>query len=156
MATETQIQQLEAWLAPILSDYPNLFLVSIKIKPTNNFKIFIDGDTGFPIDLCVQINRKLYKVIEESATYPEGDFSLEISSPGVTEPLKLHRQYIKNIGRSVTVLFTDTTEKTGILLAVTEADILLEHTEGKGKKAITQQLLIPFQNIKSTTVQLQF
>ncbi len=156
MATETQIQQLEAWLAPILSDYPNLFLVYIKIKPTNNFKIFIDGDTGFPIDLCVQINRKLYKVIEESATYPEGDFSLEISSPGVTEPLKLHRQYVKNVGRSVTVLFTDTTEKTGILLAVTEADILLEHTEGKGKKAITQQLLIPFQNIKSTTVQLQF
>jgi ribosome maturation factor RimP len=42
------------------------------------------------------------------------------------------------------------------LIAVTEADILIETIEGKGKKMFTQQLLIPFNNIKTTTVQIKF
>jgi ribosome maturation factor RimP len=88
--------------------------------------------------------------------YPEGEFSLEVSSPGIDEPLKLHRQYKKNIGRFIEVLFLDGTKKEGKLLEVAEADIIVEHTEGKGKKAVTQQLVIPFNHIKSTTVQIKF
>jgi len=95
-------------------------------------------------------------MIEESNLYPDGDFSLEVSSPGLDEPLKMHRQYVKNIGRTVEVLFEDGSKKEGKLITVTDADILLEHTEGKGKKAITQQLVIPFNHIKSTTVQIKF
>jgi ribosome maturation factor RimP len=68
----------------------------------------------------------------------------------------LHRQYVKNIGRTVEVVFKDDTVKTGTLLAVTDNDILLEQTIGKGKKATTQQVLIPFNNIKTTTVQIKF
>jgi ribosome maturation factor RimP len=41
-------------------------------------------------------------------------------------------------------------------MAVTAEDILIQTTEGKGKKAVTQQLLVPFNNIKSTTVQIKF
>jgi len=110
----------------------------------------------FPIDMCVRINRKLYKLIEENAFYPEGDFSLEVSSPGITEPLKLHRQYTKNIGRDVEVVFSDLSIKEGKLIAVAEADIVIEQTEGKGKKAVTQQFVIPISNIKSITVQIKF
>jgi ribosome maturation factor RimP len=95
-------------------------------------------------------------MIEELGIYPEGEFSLEVSSPGLDEPLQLHRQYVKNIGREIEVLFTDDTRKEGKLLEVAESDIIIEHTEGKGKKAITQQLVIPFTNIKSTTVQIKF
>jgi ribosome maturation factor RimP len=54
------------------------------------------------------------------------------------------------------VIFTDDTRKEGKLLEVAEADIMIEHTEGKGKKAVTQQVVIPFINIKSTTVQIKF
>jgi ribosome maturation factor RimP len=68
----------------------------------------------------------------------------------------LHLQYVKNIGRTVKVDFKDDTVKTGTLLAVTDNDILLEQTIGKGKKATTQQVLIPFNNIKTTTVQIKF
>ena len=70
-------------------------------------------------------------MIEEAAIYPEGDFSLEVSSPGITEPLKLQRQYTKNIGRDVEIVFKDGTTKEGTLLEVAEADIILEHKEGK-------------------------
>jgi ribosome maturation factor RimP len=79
-----------------------------------------------------------------------------VSSPGVDEPLKLHRQYKKNIGRFVEVVFNDDTKKEGKLLEVADSDIIIEHTEGKGKKAVTQQLVIPIGNIKTTTVQIKF
>jgi ribosome maturation factor RimP len=156
MLNETEIQRVEQLVNQVLAEETAYFLVSIRIKPTHNLKVFLDGDNGITIEKCVQVNRKLYKLIEETGMYPEGEFSLEVSSPGVDEPLKMHRQYTRNIGRDVEVLFTDDTRKEGKLIAVTEADILLEHTEGKGKKAVTQQLVIPFTNIKSTTVQIKF
>jgi ribosome maturation factor RimP len=156
MSNEAAIQQIERLTGQVLADEPEYFLVSLRIKPTNNIKLFLDGDQGITIEKCVQVNRKLYKLIEESGMYPAGDFSLEVSSPGVDEPLKMHRQYIENTGRDIEVVFTDDTQKEGKLIAVTDADILLEHTEGKGKKAVTQQLVIPFSNIKSTTVQVKF
>ncbi len=155
MAADT-LQQIQSWLEEILTEFPELFLVSLKIKPTNNIKVFIDGDNGFSIDSCKRINRKLYKTIEEALIYPEGDFSLEVSSPGVTEPLKLHRQYTKNIGRDIEIIFKDDTSKIGTLLTVAEDDIIIEQTEGKGKKAVVQQVVIPFANIKSAIVQIKF
>ncbi len=156
IAVEILKQIEEGWLREILSEYSDLFLVDVEIRPTNNIKVFIDGDTGFSIDACTRINRKLYKAIEEAAVYPEGNFSLEVSSPGITEPLKLYRQYNKNIGREVEVIFKDDSIKVGILTAVAESDIVLEYMEGKGKKTVVQTLVIPFDNIKTTTVQIKF
>ena len=135
---------------------PEYFRVQVKIKPTNNVKVFLEGDNGISIEKCVQFNRSLYKKLEESGILPPDNFSLEVSSPGVDEPLRLHRQYNRNLGRNVEVVFNDGSIKNGNLLQVAEADIIIEHTEGKGKKAVTQQLVIPFINIKTTTVQIQF
>jgi len=143
-------------LEQLLKEEPNYFCVQIKVKPTNNIKIFLDGDQGLPIEKCTFINRKLYRIMEEAAWFPEGDFSLEVSSPGIDEPLLLNRQYVKNIGRKVEVTLIDESLKEGVLKTVTEKDILLEWTEGKGKKAVVQELLIPFEQIKTTIVQIQF
>ncbi|WP_298390067.1 ribosome maturation factor [Hydrotalea sp.] len=156
MSTQTQIEQITGIINVLLATEPAFFCVAVNIKPTQNIKIFLDGDEGLPIEKCVYFNRKLYQHISGAGIFPEGEFSLEVSSPGVSEPLKLHRQYVKNIGRNVEVVFTDNTIKEGVLLAVTEQDILIEQTTGKGKKAITQQILIPFTNIKTTTVQIKF
>ena len=156
MANETIIAEVEGMLNDLLAAQPEDFLVSIKVKPINNIKIFIDSDDGMSIEKCVRYNRKLYAQIEEKALFPEGNFSLEISSPGVDEPLKTHRQFVKNVGRKVLVTFNDDTEKEGKLLEVTETDILLEQMTGKGKKAEIKQFLIPFENIKKTIVQVQF
>ncbi|MDQ6813168.1 MAG: hypothetical protein M3040_05500, partial [Bacteroidota bacterium] len=156
MVNETIIAEVENMLNILLEGQSEDFLVSIKVKPTNNIKIFIDSDAGMSIEKCVRYNRKLYALIEEKALFHEGIFSLEISSPGVDEPLKTHRQYIKNIGRKVLAIFIDDTEKEGKLLEVTETDILMEQTTGKGKKAETKQFVIPFSNIKKTVVQVEF
>ncbi|MDO8996758.1 ribosome maturation factor [Sediminibacterium sp.] len=156
MATDNNIQLIEQFLQNMMAEEPMYFLVSVKIKPTNNIKVFLDGDNGLPIEKCVYFNRKLYKFLEEAGIYPEGEFSLEVSSPGIDEPLQLIRQYQKNIGRTIQVVFTDDTIKEGVLETVAEADIMIQCTSGKGKKAVTEQVVIPFSNIKSTTVQIKF
>ena len=156
MTIDEQIQQIEQFLQQVLEATPEYFTVSVRIKPTNNVKVFLDGDNGITIESCVKINRKLYKLIEEAGFYPEGEFSLEVSSPGLSEPLKLHRQYIKNVGRFVEVVFVDGTVKEGKLLEVLENEIIIEHSEGKGKKLVVQQIIVPINNIKTTTVQIKF
>lgn len=153
---DTQLDIIQGFLSSLLENETDLFLVTLKIKPTNNIKIYIDGDDGVTIQRCVNINRKLYKLIEEKAMYPAGDFSLEVSSPGVDEPLKLYRQYKKNIGRNVEVVFNDDTKKEGKLIEATETDIIIETTEGKGKKAVTQHVLIPLANVKKAIIQIKF
>ena len=156
MAADAILQRIEELANEILSTNPGYFLVEVKLKPTNNIKVYMDGDEGISIEKCVQFNRALYKKIESSSLFPSGDFSLEISSPGLDKPLKLQRQYLKNIGRPVEVLFNDGASKTGKLMQVSNDDIIIEEVRGKGKKTETQQVIIPFSNIKTTTVQIQF
>lgn len=156
MATDQNTEKIEGMINSILAEEPTYFCVSISIKPTNNIKVFVDGDDGIKIERCVSFNRRLYKLIEEAAIYPEGDFSLEVSSPGIEEPLKLHRQYLKNIGRTIEIQLLDGTVKEGLLETVTNNDVTIIYSAGKGKKAVTEQLVIPFIHIKSTTVQIKF
>lgn len=156
MNTESLIQDIENKVKALISAEPELFLVEVKIKPTNNIKVFIDGDRGISIEKLVQYNRRLYKEFEESNMFPNGDFSLEVSSPGLDDPLKLHRQYVKNIGRFLEVTDKEDNKKTGKLISATESEVLLEETKGKGKKTVTEHHNIPFENIKMTKVQIKF
>jgi len=59
----------------LLEEQPQYFLVEVKIKPTNNIKVFLDGDQGITIEKCIAVNRALYKQLEESGMFPDGDFS---------------------------------------------------------------------------------
>ncbi len=147
---------LENKVKELISNEPEYFLVELKIKPTNNIKVFIDGDTGIAIDQLIRYNRALYKQLEEEAVFPGGDFSLEVSSPGLGEPLKLHRQYLKNKGRYVEVGLLDGSKKEGKLLEVKEEEIVVEEEKGKGKKKELVQHAIPFTNIKTTKIQIKF
>ncbi|MET0394197.1 MAG: ribosome maturation factor, partial [Chitinophagaceae bacterium] len=116
MNSEGQIQALEQQINGLIQADPDVFLVEVRIKPTNNVKVFLDADNGMSIDRLIQYNRRLYKEIEESGFFPGGDFSLEVSSPGLDEPLKLHRQYRKNEGRYVEVLLQDGVKHEGKLV----------------------------------------
>jgi ribosome maturation factor RimP len=163
MDNQVTLRQIETIVLDVLSAEPDYFLVEARIKPTNNVKIFLDGDRGITIEKCVQFNRTLYKKIEDGNFFPPGDFSLEVSSPGLDEPLKLHRQYKKNINRFIEVVLLDGTRKEGRLLDVTEDGIIVEEKLGKkaehGKVArnlnFTNHTYL-FNNIKSTKIQVVF
>ncbi|HQU56626.1 MAG: ribosome maturation factor [Chitinophagaceae bacterium] len=154
MKDEEQILALEQKVEQLIRDEPDLFLVEVKIKPTNNIKVFIDGDQGINIDRLVRYNRQLYRQLEEENFFPNGDFSLELSSPGLDEPLKLHRQYIKNINRFVELTDTEGQKTEGQLKKVNDEAIEIETIVGKKKEKIIKQ--IPFQRIKTIKVQIKF
>jgi ribosome maturation factor RimP len=156
MNTEDQIKALEQKVEALINDNPGNFLVEVRIKPTNNVKVFIDADTGVSIEKLVQYNRKLYRQLEETSFFPGNDFSLEISSPGLDEPLKLYRQYVKNIGRQVEVTLKDGSKTEGKLVSTTENEITLEEEKGKNKKKEVITHIISFDNIKTTKIQIKF
>jgi len=163
MVNETQLKIIESMVKDMFAEEPEYFLVDVRIKPTNNVKVFLDGDKGISIEKCVQCNRALYKKIEENHLFPADDFSLEVSSPGLDQPLKLFRQYKKNIGRPIEVVLLDGTKKEGKLMELTEDGIVLEETKGKnllgrpaGKKREVVNHAILFNNIKTTTIQIVF
>ena len=87
-----QIKALEELINNLLESDTGFFLVEIRILQGNNIKVFIDADQGAAIDSMVRYNRGLYKQIDEMGLFPGGNFSLEVSSPGLDEPLKLHRR----------------------------------------------------------------
>ena len=153
---EGQIQALEQKVNSIIQDAPDVFLVEIRIKPTNNVKVFLDSDKGMSLDRLIQYNRKLYRDLEENAFFPGNDFSLEVSSPGLDEPLKLKRQYLKNIDRYVEITRTDGAKLEGKLILVEDSSIAVEEEKGKGIKKELEQHTVPFDQIKTTKIQIKF
>ena len=148
------IAQINTFLEPLLEG-TDVFVVNIKIKPTNNIKVFLDADSGMSIDKCIKVNRKLYSAIEESGMFPDGDFSLEVSSPGVDEPLTSERQYRKNIGRTVAVTpVAEGPETVGVLKEVKEDALVLDVKVGKKKEMTTVE--VPLAEVKTIVVQVVF
>ena len=154
MSADLTLNTINDFLVPLLEE--DMFLVDLKIKPTNNIKIYLDADNGLPLERCIKVNRALYRKIEEVGMYPGGDFSLEVSSPGVDEPLKLLRQFKKNIGRDFLVTMPDESKKTGKLIAVDDETFTIARTEGKGKKAVTIEEVVPYKEIKQVKVLIKF
>ena len=157
-------EKIEQLVKGLIENEPDLFLVEVKVKPTNNVKVYIDGDNGISIDKLVQYNRRLYRKLEELGIFPGGDFSLEVSSPGLDEPLKLHRQYVKNIGRFIEITDLDGVKREGKLLEVNDTGILIEEQKarptgssgrGQEKKREVQQVLIPIEKVKTTKIQIK-
>lgn len=156
MNKEQQIQAITEMVEQVIADDPAYFLVGLQIRPTHNIKVYLDADAGVSIDRCVAYNRLLYKQIEASGIFPPGEFSLEVSSPGLDEPLKMHRQYLKNVGRSVEVTLADGSQVAGVLKAVEEGLIRVETEKGKGKKKEVTMVEIPSGQIKSTKILIVF
>ncbi len=154
MNSENQVIGVEKKLSELLTELPGYFLVEISVKPTNNIKVFVDADQGAAIDQLSRINRALYKWVEENL-FPNGDFSIEVSSPGLDEPLKLDRQYLKNIGRAVEIVLKNGLKNEGKLISVSENEIVIEEEKGKGKKKEVIQHIILKEEIKATKIQIK-
>jgi ribosome maturation factor RimP len=139
-----------------IADRPELFLVDVKMLPNNKLIIQVDGDEGISIQDCVAISRHVGFHLEEENTI-ETAYNLEVTSPGVGEPLKLARQYAKNIGRNVGLKLADGVQKEGKLLSVNENEISIEESvKEKGKKATLVQSQIAIKDILETKVLISF
>ena len=147
------LEKIKEKLEPLLEG-TDIFVVGIKIKPTNNIKVFLDADSGFTVGMSAELNKKLYPLLLESGWFPDDDFSLEISSPGVGEPLVSVRQYQKNLGRTVAITNLEKVESVGVITMVTDDAVTIECKIPKKKE--TQILEIPYSSIKTATIQIIF
>ena len=153
MQVENRVREL---VEEKIADRPELFLVEVKMLPNNKLIIHVDGDEGISIQDCAAISRHVGFHLEEENTIEQA-YNLEVSSPGVGEPLKLKRQYEKNIGRLVDVKLPGGDKKEGKLLAVDEAGIMIEESvKEKGKKAQLVETQIAFNNITEVKVLISF
>ncbi len=155
MNTSEESARIEEFVRNLIGTAGDLFLIEVKITPANKVIVLLDGDNGVTIDDCTKVNKALYKFIEETNLFG-GDFSLEVSSAGVDKPLKLLRQYKKNIGRKVEATLIDGSIIEGKLVDVNTEDITIEEKSGKANKMIMKKTTILFNQIKDTTVLITF
>ena len=156
--TKEQIIEL---LQPYLED-DRIFIVEVKTtegKTRQNITILLDTDEGIKIEECASVSRRFAHFVETNELVADA-YNLEVSSPGIDQPLTLKRQYVKNIGRNLKVNLTGGGEKVGTLENVTDSGIVLKEEVKKTKsKKIVEPLadtLIPFETIQQAKVQISF
>ncbi len=108
-----------------------MFIVDIHVSSSNNIRIIVDNENGVSVKECVELSR----AIEGSLNRDENDFHLEVSSPGLSEPLKVKFQYLKNIGREVEVINKEGKKFKGKLIRLTDKGLIIEElVKVKGEK----------------------
>ena len=141
-----------------LATREDLFLIELKISADSNITVIIDGDQSVSLQDCLDVSR----AVEFQLDREEHDFSLQVMSPGLSEPLKLPRQFAKNVGRELDVLLNDDTKIQGELKIVGEDSITLElkyrrpKLVGKGKEDVIEDRIIPLTEIKKALVVIKF
>ncbi|MGA7160499.1 MAG: ribosome maturation factor RimP [Bacteroidota bacterium] len=98
-------------------------------------EVYVDTDNGITADQCAQVNRHLATELDR-LNLISGRYRLEVSSPGLDRPLKLGRQFIKNIGRQLKIISSDDSGKNateGILQNANESTLTLV-TRDKGER----------------------
>lgn len=134
-----------------------LFLIDLNISTNNKIQVTVDGDNGVPLSECIRISRN----VEHNLDREEEDFSLEVTTPDISHPLKQKRQYRKNINR---ILKVKTVEETleGTLTEVDEEKIVLSWKTrepkpiGKGKVTVQKTATVAYKDIKEAKVKIVF
>jgi ribosome maturation factor RimP len=129
------------------------FIVDILIQSGNRVNVFIDSDSQVTIKNCQVLSHK----IEDRLNAISDNFDLIVSSAGLDRPLKLKRQFVKNIGRSLEVNTVKGEKVDGILSSVTDSEINIICTvKEKKKKEEKVNIHLTFLEIKSAMLKIDF
>lgn len=144
--------ELEAYLAKT-----DLFLVQVKVLSNGKIEVFADGATNITIDQCTQISRHLYSFLENEG-WMNDNLSLEVSSPGMDEPLKVPQQFKKQLNKQVDVVLKSGIKITGELVLADENGIVVkeEIIKKKNKTESTEEHQLAFEEIKSVKKHFNF
>lgn len=154
MVFREKVNQL---LQQFLLQREDIFLIELNVSADNNINVVLDGDNGVSIQDCLDASR----AIENNLDREEEDFSLQVSSFGVSEPLVFPRQYQKNINRNILINTKDKTIK-GVIQQADDNEVTLIWEEkiqkltGKGKQKIQQTAQIPYTEIQNAKIQISF
>lgn len=155
MEFKNQVEQL---VHEFLATRSDLFLISLKISAANDITVILDGDNGVNLQDCLDASRAIEFQLDREVM----DFSLQVMSPGLSEPLSQPRQFVKNIGRELELLLMDDSSVTGEVKAADEEQVTITlryrrpKEIGKGKEDVVEDRSIPYSEIKKATVVIKF
>ncbi len=141
-----------------LEENSDLFLVDLQFLPENKIYVEIDGDNSVSLNECIRVNRS----IEQNLDREEDDFSLEVTTPDIAQPIRLKRQYIKNINRTLAIKLKNGKSIEGVLSNVTEDTLHLEWKTrepkpvGKGKVTVVKNEAVSLNDIAEAKVKIIF
>jgi ribosome maturation factor RimP len=161
MDVQTIKSRIEEWLNPLLKER-NFFLVEIKISMGKKVEVYVDSDEGIHIDDCALISRFLEKHLDGSGLVPD-NYILEVSSPGMNNPLRVPRQYKKRIGKKLEIIKTNGEKIEAQLIEADEEKIKLIETieekknkKNKGTAPEPKHYELKYADIKRATVIFSF
>ena len=140
-----------------LAENEALFLIDLNFGTEGSIKVIVDGDSGVPLSECIRISRH----VEHNLDRENEDFSLEVTTPNITDPITDPRQYTKNIDRTLKVKTAEESFE-GKLIEVTDQGIPLfwktrePKPIGKGKITVEKQQTIPLSDIREAKVKIIF
>jgi len=136
-----------------------LFIVELTISSRNVIRLELDKhEGGVTVEDCVSVSRN----IEHNLDRESQDFELHVSSAGLDKPLRVHAQYVKNVGRGVEVQLKSGEQIEGELTEVKEESIVVSweekrEIEGKKKKETVEvQRELPFTDIVEARIVISF
>lgn len=151
-------KRIEELLNEFLETRKDLFLIDLKISAGDDITVILDGDNGVSLQDCLDASR----AIEFNMDREEHDFSLQVMSAGLSEPLSTPRQFNKNLGREIEVMLEDSSKIEGELSKADEDKItlILRYRKpkdiGKGKVDVEEEKEIPYSEIKKALVVIKF
>lgn len=146
------IERVKKCVVPILDDH-GLELFDIEFRSSGRrwlLRIFIDKEGGVLLSDCENISRELSSIldVEDFITHP---YTLEVSSPGVTRPLKTVNDFKRSIGKLCRIITKEPVsgkrELRGVIISVKEGEIQI-----KGKLDI---FTIPMYAIKKANLDFE-
>ena len=102
---KTNIEERTETRALSLAEKHEFELVDVEyVKEGSDWylRIYIDKEGGINIDDCEVFSRELEKILDAEDFIQEA-YILEVSSPGLTRPLKKEKDYLRNLGKPVEV-----------------------------------------------------
>ncbi len=128
---KTEIEQYCTELVTPIINEGGFELVDVEyVKEGADFylRVYADKPGGITIDDCVMISRALEEKLDAADKIKDA-YILEVSSPGLTRPLKKEKDFARSIGKLVDIKLYKAVngmkELTGVLESFTEASVTI-------------------------------
>ena len=106
------------------------YLIDVKVSASNKISVLIENDQHVAIQDCINLSRH----IEHSLDREQEDFELEVSSPGIDQPFRHERQYLKYSGQTVEIKLRNGIKHKGTLSLSSGDSISLLPTKSTSSK----------------------
>ncbi|WP_405478159.1 ribosome maturation factor RimP [Streptomyces sp. NBC_00009] len=154
----TQSERLRSLLEPLVSSQ-GLDLEEIEVASVGRkrvLRVVVDSNSGADLDQVADVSRALSAKLDETDAMGEGEYDLEVGTPGAERPLTEHRHYLRAVDRLVKFQLADgaDTELVARILKVDDEGLDLEVPGVKGRKPTARRLT--FDDIAKARVQVEF